>query len=202
MTLFHVFLWGVLLDGTELVVKLLTQKSHQGTDDFLNEVVSIANIRHKNLVTLKGCYLHGTQCLLVYEFVENNNLVLTLWGTWPTFTLVLYNMEKWWNNVKSFPKYHDHHHNQWKIIYFVFANLKIDNTLFLNWPTRFKICVGITRGLVYLHEDLQPCIIHPDIKTSNILLNKNFNAKIVNFGLAWLYSIDQSQLFTQVVGTF
>ncbi|CAM6057664.1 unnamed protein product [Sphagnum tenellum] len=38
----------------ELVVKLLTQKSHQGIDDFLNEVVSITNIKHKNLVTLKG----------------------------------------------------------------------------------------------------------------------------------------------------
>jgi serine/threonine protein kinase len=83
----------------------------------------------------------------------------------------------------------------------VFANLEIDNTLFLDWPTRFKICVGIARGLVYLHEDLQPCIIHQDIKASNILLNRKFNVKIVDFGLARLYSNDQSQLFTQVVGT-
>ncbi len=83
----------------------------------------------------------------------------------------------------------------------MFANLEIDNTLFLDWPTRFKICVGIARGLVYLHEDLQPCIIHQDIKASNILLNRKFNVKIVDFGLARLYSNDQSQLFTQVVGT-
>ncbi len=162
----------------------------------MNEFVSITNIRHTNFVTLKGCCLHGTQCLLVYEFVENNNLVLALWGKWPTFTLVLYNMEKWWNNVRSFPKYHDHHHNQWKIIYFVFANLEINNTLFLNWPTRFKIFVRIARGLVYLHEYLQSCIILQDIKASNILLDKKFNAKIANFGLAQLYSNDQSQLFT------
>jgi serine/threonine protein kinase len=61
--------------------------------------------------------------------------------------------------------------------------------------------VGIARGLVYLHEDLQPFIIHRDIKASNILLNKNFNAKITDFGLAQLYSDDQSQLFTQIVRT-
>jgi serine/threonine protein kinase len=69
----------------------------------------------------------------------------------------------------------------------VFANLKIDTTLFLDWPTRFKIFVGIVHGLVYLHEDLQPCIIYQDIKASNILLDKNFNAKIADFGLAQLY---------------
>jgi hypothetical protein len=72
----------------ELVVKLLTQKSHQGIDDFLNEVVSITNVGHKNLVTLKGCCLHCTQLNLVYECVEKKNLALTLWGELSTFTLI------------------------------------------------------------------------------------------------------------------
>ncbi len=78
----------------------------------------------------------------------------------------------------------------------MFVGPKINNILFLTWPIRFKICVGMVRGLDYLHEDLQPCIIHQNIKASNILLHKNFNAKIVNFGLAQLYSDDESQLFT------
>ncbi len=63
-----------------MAVKLLTTKSHQGTDDFLNEVVSITGITHKNLVKLKGCCLHRTQHLLVYEFLENKDLAEALWG--------------------------------------------------------------------------------------------------------------------------
>ncbi|CAK9204789.1 unnamed protein product [Sphagnum troendelagicum] len=156
---FGVVYKGILLDGTKLAIKLLTTKSHQGIDDFLNEVVSITGVRHKNLVKLKGCCLHHTQRLLVYEYVENKNLAEALWGS---------NME--------------------------------DN-IFLDWPRRFHIVVGIARGLVYLHEDLQPCIIHRDIKASNILLTNNLSAKIADFGLARLFSDDQSQLFTQVAGT-
>jgi serine/threonine protein kinase len=79
----------------------------------------------------------------------------------------------------------------------LFAGFEVENTLFLDWPTRFHICVGIARGLVYLHEEIQPCIIHRDIKAPNILLDKNLNAKIADFGLARLFSSDQSHLFTQ-----
>jgi hypothetical protein len=71
----------MLLDGTNLAIKLLNTQSHQNIDDFLNEVVSITGIKHKNLVKLKGCCLHGTQRLLVYELVEKENLAEALWGT-------------------------------------------------------------------------------------------------------------------------
>ncbi len=81
------------------------------------------------------------------------------------------------------------------------AGSNMEDNIFLDWPTRFHIVVGIARGLVYLHEELQPCIIHRDIKASNILLNNNLSAKIADFGLARLFSDDQSQLFTQVAGT-
>ncbi|BFI18696.1 hypothetical protein MPTK1_6g18080 [Marchantia polymorpha subsp. ruderalis] len=53
----------------------------------------------------------------------------------------------------------------------------------LNWKQRYNICLGIARGLAYLHEELQPGMIHRDIKPANILLDKNYNAKIADFGL-------------------
>jgi serine/threonine protein kinase len=75
-------LQGVLQDRSEIAVKQLLTNSQQGIEEFLNEVVLITNVRHKNLVKLKGCCLMGGACkrLLVYEFVDNNNLAETLFG--------------------------------------------------------------------------------------------------------------------------
>ncbi len=65
-------------NGGELAIKWL-KKSEQGVTEFLNEIVLLTSVKHKNLVTLKGC-LHGVQRLHVYEFVENQNLAEVLWG--------------------------------------------------------------------------------------------------------------------------
>ena len=54
--------------------------SKQMLTEFLNEIVVIANVRHRNLVKLKGCCLYGDQRILVYEYVENKNLAEALWG--------------------------------------------------------------------------------------------------------------------------
>uniref|UniRef100_A0A7N0TA16 Protein kinase domain-containing protein n=2 Tax=Kalanchoe fedtschenkoi TaxID=63787 RepID=A0A7N0TA16_KALFE len=54
----------------------------------------------------------------------------------------------------------------------------------LSWHTRMKIALDTARGLEYLHENCNPAVIHRDLKTSNILLDPNFNAKISDFGLA------------------
>ncbi len=62
-----------------MAIKLL-KKSEQGVIEFLNEIVLLMIVKHRNLVTLKGCCLHGVQRLLVYEFVENQNLAEVLWG--------------------------------------------------------------------------------------------------------------------------
>jgi hypothetical protein len=70
---------GILSDGKTVAVKHLT-KSQQGVDDFLNEVIVITGVRHRNLVKLKGCCVHGTQRFLVFEYIENSNLAEALWG--------------------------------------------------------------------------------------------------------------------------
>jgi serine/threonine protein kinase len=69
---------GILLDGTNVAVKLL-KNSHQQASEFLNEIVLMTGVRHKNLVKVKGCSLHDTQRLIVFEFVENKNLAEALW---------------------------------------------------------------------------------------------------------------------------
>jgi serine/threonine protein kinase len=75
----------------------------------------------------------------------------------------------------------------------------------LDWSTRLNIIVEIARGLAYLHKDLQPPVIHRDIKASNILLNMNYNPKIADFGLAFLFPIVENEAthltLIQVAGT-
>jgi serine/threonine protein kinase len=64
-----------VLDGSEIAVKLLLPEVQQGMEEFSNEVVLVTSMRHKNLVKLKGCcFGDREQRILVYEFVENNNL--------------------------------------------------------------------------------------------------------------------------------
>lgn len=56
--------------------------------------------------------------------------------------------------------------------------------LLLNWPTRHSIALGIAHGLAYLHHDLLPPMIHRDIKSTNILLGKDYQPKVADFGVA------------------
>ncbi|KAJ6343764.1 hypothetical protein OIU76_005500 [Salix suchowensis] len=73
----------------------------------------------------------------------------------------------------------------------------------LDWDTRMKIALDAARGLTYLHEDSQPCVIHRDFKASNILLENNFNAKVADFGLAkQAPEGGVNYLSTRVMGTF
>ncbi|XP_075655374.1 serine/threonine receptor-like kinase NFP [Castanea sativa] len=54
----------------------------------------------------------------------------------------------------------------------------------MNWKTRLRIAIDVANGLQYIHEHTRPRVVHKDIKSSNILLDMNFRAKIANFGLA------------------
>ncbi|KAK2639452.1 hypothetical protein Ddye_027247 [Dipteronia dyeriana] len=75
------------------------------------------------------------------------------------------------------------------------------STLKLDWTTRQKICVGIARGLVFLHEESTIKIVHRDIKATNVLLDRQLNAKISDFGLAKLKEEDDTLISTRVAGT-
>ncbi|KAJ1389313.1 Serine/threonine-protein kinase, active site [Sesbania bispinosa] len=72
----------------------------------------------------------------------------------------------------------------------------------LDWPTRQKICVVIARGLAYLHEESRLKIVHRDIKATNVLLDKDLNPKISDFGLAKLDDEDNTHISTQIAGTY
>ncbi|KAH6792249.1 Leucine-rich repeat protein kinase family protein [Perilla frutescens var. hirtella] len=72
----------------------------------------------------------------------------------------------------------------------------------LDWETRLNIIMGAAKGLAYLHHDCSPRIIHRDIKSSNILLDGNFDARVSDFGLAKLLEDEESHITTIVAGTF
>ncbi|XP_075523272.1 putative serine/threonine-protein kinase At1g01540 [Primulina tabacum] len=72
----------------------------------------------------------------------------------------------------------------------------------LTWDIRMNILLGTAKGLTYLHEGLEPKVVHRDIKSSNILLDKQWNAKVSDFGLAKLLCSERSYITTRVMGTF
>ncbi|XP_057804635.1 probable LRR receptor-like serine/threonine-protein kinase At1g56140 [Salvia miltiorrhiza] len=93
------------------------------------------------------------------------------------------------------------------LVYEYLENKSIDQVLFgngtvhLDWKTRSDICMGVARGLAYLHEESRLRIVHRDVKASNILLDSDLVPKLSDFGLAKLYDDKKTHISTRVAGT-
>ncbi|CAI9101986.1 OLC1v1000167C1 [Oldenlandia corymbosa var. corymbosa] len=72
----------------------------------------------------------------------------------------------------------------------------------LTWDIRMNIILGTAKGLAYLHDGLEPKVVHRDIKSSNILLDRQWHAKVSDFGLAKLLNSERTYVTTRVMGTF
>ncbi|KAJ4763925.1 receptor lectin kinase [Rhynchospora pubera] len=70
-----------------------------------------------------------------------------------------------------------------------------------NWPQRYNVAIGLASALSYLHQECEQRVIHRDIKTSNILLDVNFNPRLGDFGLARLMDHNKSPVSTLTAGT-
>ncbi|KAI5674694.1 hypothetical protein M9H77_15058 [Catharanthus roseus] len=95
------------------------------------------------------------------------------------------------------------------LVYEFMQNGSLDTVLYqdsqngnpLQWPHRYNIAVGLASALTYLHQECEQQVIHRDIKTSNIMLDGNYNARLGDFGLARLMDHDKSPVSTLTAGT-
>ncbi|PSS02777.1 Legume lectin domain protein [Actinidia chinensis var. chinensis] len=99
-----------------------------------------------------------------------------------------------------------HEKGELLLVYEFLPNGSLDSHLFksqslLTWGVRYKIAQGLASALFYLHEEWEQCVVHRDIKSSNIMLDSNFNAKLGDFGLARLVDHEQEAPTTDVAGT-
>ncbi|XP_073027308.1 L-type lectin-domain containing receptor kinase IX.1-like [Primulina eburnea] len=99
-----------------------------------------------------------------------------------------------------------HEEGELLLVYEFLPNRSLDSHLFkhnsvLTWEVRYKIAQGLASALLYLHEECKQCVVHRDIKSSNIMLDSNFDAKLGDFGLARLVDHEKGSQTTMVMGT-
>ncbi|KAL1187768.1 Wall-associated receptor kinase-like 9 [Cardamine amara subsp. amara] len=149
---------GMLVDGRIVAVKKSKVVDEDKLEEFINEVVILSQINHRNIVKLLGCCLETNVPVLVYEFVPNGNLF-------------------------------EHLHDEFD-----------DNTM-ATWKVRLRIAIDIAGALSYLHSSASSPIYHRDIKSTNIMLDEKYRAKVSDFGTSRSVTVDHTHLTTVVSGT-
>ncbi|TYK11145.1 L-type lectin-domain containing receptor kinase IX.1 [Cucumis melo var. makuwa] len=99
-----------------------------------------------------------------------------------------------------------HDKGEFLLVYEFMPNGSLDSHLFgkrppLAWTVRYKIALGLASALLYLHEEGEQCVVHRDIKSSNVMLDSSFNVKLGDFGLARLMDHELGAQTTGLVGT-
>ncbi|RVW75768.1 L-type lectin-domain containing receptor kinase IX.1 [Vitis vinifera] len=92
------------------------------------------------------------------------------------------------------------------LVYELLPNGSLSTCLFeektlLTWAMRYRIALGLASSLLYLHEEWEQCVVHRDIKSSNVMLDSDFNAKLGDFGLARLVDHGKGSQTTVLAGT-
>ncbi|XP_021767440.1 probable serine/threonine-protein kinase PBL25 isoform X1 [Chenopodium quinoa] len=185
---------GQLSNGQTIAVKQLDRNGLQGNKEFLVEVLMLSLLHHSNLVNLIGYCADGDQRLLVYEYMSLGSLEDHLFGNHLSY---YYHLK--FNFVSHIPA-----------LYWLISWVKnlyctdISRELRpLDWYNRMKIALDAAKGLEYLHDAANPPVIYRDLKSSNILLEKHYHAKLSDFGLAKLGPTgENSHVSTRVMGTY
>jgi serine/threonine protein kinase len=161
---------GTLPSGALVAVKRMRHESTHGEESFLAEAASLSQIRHRNLVQLRGWCHEEEQLFLVYDYMCNGSL-----DEW------LYHFSKRRGKVKG-------------------ASLNRDVEA-LPLGLRYSVLSGVAAALSYLHEECMQCVLHRDIKSSNVLLDGDLNAYLGDFGLARLIDHQKMEKTTMMAGT-